>query len=529
LSHGAWGQKPAAPGGCAAAGTATNAIAVTWRDNSYNETGFKVEAAPASAGPWSLLATVGAGVTNASETGLAPNVTRWYRVRAYNKKGDSAYSNTDDGTTLTPPPPAAPSNLAAAGVSTNAIALSWADNSSDETGFVLEWGPSPNGPWTALPGVGADATAFQHSNLPPATTNFYRIKAADPWGDSPYSAIASGVTLALPAPPSSVAPRGIYLLGDKSGGGFGLVSACNKPFIDGFTARVAVTGFIKSDGGYDFSALDAAVAQLQAMDKGLTVELFMQSIPATWLAHATDTFLVDPIGSDTNLVRTACPWDAGAFADYSAFVSACASHLVRDAATGQMVPFRDHPTLKHWNASLMGLMSVRDGATSQTKLVNHPNYTRERFKQAVLSHVKLCTDQFPRKVVFLGYFAMTDSTASPPLDSVLIPALCEQSKGRLALFQENLRGDAPRTTINLGQNMLAGKTCGLWTMWQACGQWKTHSPCTFTTGDDSPENGFNWGFGMYGNLYYELYSLDLGNAAWSAMFQTWHDFIAAQP
>ncbi len=59
-------------------------------------------------------------------TGLAPNGTFYYRVRAFNTAGDSGSSNVASVTI--PAAPARPTDAAVTGVTTNQIDLSWTDN-----------------------------------------------------------------------------------------------------------------------------------------------------------------------------------------------------------------------------------------------------------------------------------------------------------------------------------------------------------------------------------------------------------------
>jgi len=91
---------PAAPSDLAVSNPSQSAssLSLSWADNSSNETGFKIERKSGS-GAYAQIATVGAGVTSYADSSLAANTTYTYRVRAYNARGDSAYSNEASGTT----------------------------------------------------------------------------------------------------------------------------------------------------------------------------------------------------------------------------------------------------------------------------------------------------------------------------------------------------------------------------------------------------------------------------------------------
>jgi hypothetical protein len=90
---------PAAPSGLTATGVSQTQINLAWNDNSANEDGFKIERSN-NGSSWTQIGTVGPNVRNFSSTGLSANKTYYYRVRAYNVLGDSAYSNTTTGKTL---------------------------------------------------------------------------------------------------------------------------------------------------------------------------------------------------------------------------------------------------------------------------------------------------------------------------------------------------------------------------------------------------------------------------------------------
>ncbi|MBN1670803.1 MAG: lamin tail domain-containing protein, partial [Kiritimatiellae bacterium] len=91
---------PAAPDNVAAAAVSSSEIRLTWRDNSDNETQFKIRRSADGVDFGALDAVfVGPNVTSWTDTGLAAGARRWYIVRAENAAGVSAYSAAVDATT----------------------------------------------------------------------------------------------------------------------------------------------------------------------------------------------------------------------------------------------------------------------------------------------------------------------------------------------------------------------------------------------------------------------------------------------
>ena len=101
---------PAAPSALSAAALSGSRINLSWRDNSLNETGFLIERRTGADGTYTPAASVGQDVTSYADTGLAISTTYYYRVRAVNPTGNSAYSNVANATTLSADAPAAPSS-----------------------------------------------------------------------------------------------------------------------------------------------------------------------------------------------------------------------------------------------------------------------------------------------------------------------------------------------------------------------------------------------------------------------------------
>jgi predicted phage tail protein len=88
-------SPPAAPSNLTATAVSKSQINLAWTDNANNEDGFKIERCQGSGCTnFTQIATVPAGTTSYSNTGLSSGTVYTYRVRAYNGSGDSAYSNT---------------------------------------------------------------------------------------------------------------------------------------------------------------------------------------------------------------------------------------------------------------------------------------------------------------------------------------------------------------------------------------------------------------------------------------------------
>ena len=188
---------PAAPGNLTAATISNNQINIAWQDNSNNEAGFKIERKTGNAGTFAQIATVGANVTTFAGAGLSSNTKYFFRVRAYNNGGHSAYANAVDATTL-PNPPARPSNLTAAPLINLQIKITWKDNAANESIFLIERKTGAAGTYTQIATAGANATNYTDAGLNATTNYFYRVRASNLGGSSSYSNEANVTTLANP-------------------------------------------------------------------------------------------------------------------------------------------------------------------------------------------------------------------------------------------------------------------------------------------------------------------------------------------
>ncbi len=92
----------------------------------------------------------------------------------------------------------APSNLTATATSSTQINLTWSDNSSDETGFVIERKTGASGTYQTIETTAVNVTSFVNSGLSENTTYYYHVKAITSSTSSSWSNEASAITLGLP-------------------------------------------------------------------------------------------------------------------------------------------------------------------------------------------------------------------------------------------------------------------------------------------------------------------------------------------
>jgi M6 family metalloprotease-like protein len=188
---------PNAPSGLTATAISDTQINLSWTDNANNESSFRVEQKIGAAGDWVEVASTGANVTSLTRSSLVANTSYYFRVRAYNGAGYSAYCPEAATTTYALP---TPTGLSSTPLSPTEIALSWTDNLTGEAGYRIERRTGFSGTWGEIATVGANVTIFRDDGLSAVTAYSYRIRGYNASGYSAYSSITSSTTYALPAP-----------------------------------------------------------------------------------------------------------------------------------------------------------------------------------------------------------------------------------------------------------------------------------------------------------------------------------------
>ncbi|MBI4833325.1 MAG: fibronectin type III domain-containing protein [Planctomycetes bacterium] len=88
----------------------------------------------------------------------------------------------------------APSELTATSLSSSEVVISWSDNSSDETGFVIERKTAVTGTYAAIVTTTANTTVYTDTALSSFTTYYYRLSAVNDTETSAYSNEVPAVT-----------------------------------------------------------------------------------------------------------------------------------------------------------------------------------------------------------------------------------------------------------------------------------------------------------------------------------------------
>jgi len=206
---GAAPATPAAPSALVATAASATQINLVWADNANNETGFKVQRKTGAAGTYATIATIATpNTTTFSDTTAAAGTQYYYNVVAYVTGGsDSTASNEANATTA----PAAPSTLVANAVSPTQINLTWADNSTTETGFKVQRKTGLAGTYATIATIATpNTTSYSDTTgLTASTQYYYRVFAYQTNApDSVASNEANATTLAT-TPPTPAAPTAL--------------------------------------------------------------------------------------------------------------------------------------------------------------------------------------------------------------------------------------------------------------------------------------------------------------------------------
>ena len=135
-NHDIWSFQypiPNAPEALTVSAVTLTEATLEWDDRSNNEQGFSVERSVSDSTSFSPLASLSTDVTTYQDNTIANNHIYYYRVQAVGQSDNSSYTKLVSVNTYR-----APDQLTASMQIDTTVTLSWQDNSTIETGFVVE-------------------------------------------------------------------------------------------------------------------------------------------------------------------------------------------------------------------------------------------------------------------------------------------------------------------------------------------------------------------------------------------------------
>ncbi len=227
---------PVAPSGLTATpDPVSRTVELSWTDNSDNETGFRIQR-QFNGGAWdTAYDEVSANTTEYTDPNTTPG-TYNYRIEAYNDFGQTQSTETP---CILVDIPLAPSGLTAtSNPAAGTIELNWTDNSSSETGFVVQRYVEGE-PWnTSYAMLTANITSYTDSELALNTTYTYQVLAFNPNGySSPSNEASALIASEIPSPPSN-------LTATVSGYDITLTWTDNSDYEESFTLERSIDGGI---------------------------------------------------------------------------------------------------------------------------------------------------------------------------------------------------------------------------------------------------------------------------------------------
>jgi titin len=181
---------PDAPENLMATAVSISQINLTWADSSDNEAGFQLERS-LNGTAFTKIADLPANSKSYQSSNLSPATEYYFRVRAINAAGASAYSNIASATTDNIPVPEMPRDFTAVPIAPDVVQLRWAAVSANAKETIIERAKGNGGQFAQIGKVAANVLQFQDTDsLDNATNYLYRIKAVNAGGSSPYSLIS---------------------------------------------------------------------------------------------------------------------------------------------------------------------------------------------------------------------------------------------------------------------------------------------------------------------------------------------------
>ena len=238
-----------------------SSISLSWLDAAENSSAFSIlYRIAASSDPWTEAPRVSAPATQSSITGLNPGTS--YEFRIFTLTGDisspTPASITASTLSSTDQPIGEPYNLALSRTSRSSLTITWQDNATNESGFLLYRSRFASEAPTIIP-LPPNTTSFIDSNIAGFASFFYRIQAVNgPVAGDLSAQLAAPVNLSTSPPP---APKN--LAADVSTQRVFLTWRDNSTDEDNFTIERLVNGFWQPLRTLPFNTTSTTVDNLE--------------------------------------------------------------------------------------------------------------------------------------------------------------------------------------------------------------------------------------------------------------------------
>jgi aqualysin 1 len=198
---------PLAAGDVVATATGSLRVDVDWRDNSGDETLFRVRRSTRSPDdifpPYEIVGSLGPNQTSFTDSTVAPGATYLYKVQACNDLGCSTSAPSPVVTVVLPPGP--PTHVETQVSFGPRVELSWSDTSGmARTYHVRRSVRNPDGSYTPYDRLRVtNATTYSDTSVVPGQRYRYQVRACNDFGCATSTAVSAYVP-PLPAVPTGV-------------------------------------------------------------------------------------------------------------------------------------------------------------------------------------------------------------------------------------------------------------------------------------------------------------------------------------
>jgi hypothetical protein len=329
-------------------------------------------------------------------------------------------------------------------------------------------------------------------------------------------------------------PTGIYVL-DNNLGTFRDANIRNYSFVDGFVWRTNWSDFETSQGVYNYAGVDHIVQKLDSINKKLTILFGAYSIEPSYITAQSGVTTYQFTDPTNNITSTrAVPYDGYLLQRFRLFLSSLANHQIYSITAGTMVALKDHPVLANIATNIPGLGAIRNVNGQNTSLQTMlPNYSRTKFVDSLTLSMKIQTDNFPTKNVFIPFYNnINDNISSPALVNFIKSQLLTTFDGiqnpKISFWEENLAGftdtltnvftGLPTTTFATPLFQLGNSA---YTMFQMLQGWTTPFLDPAKTANSNPFDAMCYAYNTFNASYYEIYVSDIDNLSYQSQFTTW--------